>query len=364
MRHRHHRPPPWWPANEPWPPNNPRHRGRGFFRRIAVVFAAVLFLSAIGAATLISKIAGGYAIGGAHVVIVPAAGFAIVTLFLVALLFAGLRRFAAPLGDIVEAANRVAEGDYSARVDQRGAPSLRVVGSAFNTMASRLEAQDRQRRDLMADIAHELRTPLAVVQGRLEGVLDGVYPRDDEQIGEVLEETRMLARLVEDLGTLAHAERGVMGLKKEATDVSLLVYDAVRALEPESRARGVRVEVEAADLALVEVDPLRLREVVINLVANAILHSHSGAAVSLAVTQTSDWLVISVKDNGPGIAQQDLSRIFDRFHKGPRSQGSGLGLAIARQLVEAHDGEIGVESTIGVGTTFTVRIPHRMVGGV
>ena len=105
-------------------------------------------------------------------------------------------------------------------------------------------------------------------------------------------------------------------------------------------------------------------ESLINLVANAILHSHSGAAVSLAVTQTSDWLMIRVTDNGPGIAQQDLSRIFDRFHKGPRSQGSGLGLAIARQLVEAHEGEIGAESTVGVGTTFTVRIPHRTVGGV
>jgi len=274
-----------------------------------------------------------------------------------------MRRVGLPFGEIVGAADRVANGDYSTRVVERGPPFLRVVSRAFNGMTTRLQEQDRQRRDLLADIAHELRTPLGVVQGRLEGVLDGVYPRDDEQIGEVLEETRMLARLVEDLGTLAHAERGVMGLKKEATDVSLLVYDAVRALEPESRARGVRVEVEAADLALVEVDPLRLREVVINLVANAILHSHSGATVSLAVTQTSDWLVISVKDNGPGIALPDLPRIFDRFHKGPRSQGSGLGLAIARQLVEAHDGEIGVESTVGVGTTFTVRIPHRAVGG-
>ena len=349
----------WHGPEGRWP------RRSRFVRRLAVILLLLLTLSAAGTGALVNLIlrrtgfdAGN--LGAASALLTVFAVFAIVLMFFALT----MRRVGLPFGDIVAAADRVASGDYSTRVVERGPPFLRVVSRAFNGMTTRLQEQDRQRRDLLADIAHELRTPLAVVQGRLEGVLDGVYPRDDEQIGEVLEETRMLARLVEDLGTLAHAERGVMGLKKEATDVSLLVYDAVRALEPESRARGVRVEVEAADLALVEVDPLRLREVVINLVANAILHSHSGAAVSLAVTQTSGWLVISVKDNGPGIAQLDLSRIFDRFHKGPRSQGSGLGLAIARQLVEAHDGEIGVESTVGVGTTFTVRIPHRMVGGV
>ena len=356
----------WAPGVDWHGPAGPWPRRSRFVRRLAVILLLLLTLSAAGTGARVNLIlrrtgfdAGN--LGAASALLSVFVVFAIVLMFFVL----AMRRVGLPFGDIVGAADRVANGDYSTRVVERGPPFLRVVSRAFNGMTTRLQEQDRQRRDLLADIAHELRTPLAVVQGRLEGVLDGVYPRDDEQIGEVLEETRMLARLVEDLGTLAHAERGVMGLKKEATDVSLLVYDAVRALEPESRVRGVRVDVEAeADLGLVEVDPLRLREVVVNLVANAILHSHSGATVSLAVTQTSDWLVIGVSDNGPGIARQDLSRIFDRFHKGPRSQGSGLGLAIARQLVEAHEGEIGVESTIGVGTTFTVRIPHRTVGGV
>ena len=350
----------WHDPAARWP------RRSRFVRRLAVILLLLLTLSAAGAGALVNLILRGTGFasgnpGAASALLSVLVVFAIVLMFFVV----AMRRVGLPFGEIVGAADRVANGDYSTRVVERGPPFLRVVSRAFNGMTTRLQEQDRQRRDLLADIAHELRTPLAVVQGRLEGVLDGVYPRDDEQIGEVLEETRMLARLVEDLGTLAHAERGVMGLKKEPTDVSLLAYDAVRALEPESRARGVRVDVEAeADLGLVQVDPLRLREVVINLVANAILHSHSGAAVSLAVRQTGDWLVISVRDNGPGITQQDLLRIFDRFHKGPRSQGSGLGLAIARQLVEAHDGEIGVESTVGVGTTFTVRIPHRTVGRV
>ena len=116
-----------------------------------------------------------------------------------------LRRVALPVGDIVEAANRVADGDFTAKVAEQGPSSVRSVGKAFNTMTSRLEAQDKQRRNLMADIAHELRTPLSVIQGRLEGLLDGVYQRDDETIGEVIEETKLLARLVDDLRTLANA---------------------------------------------------------------------------------------------------------------------------------------------------------------
>ena len=124
-----------------------------------------------------------------------------------------MRRVGLPMGDVVSATDRVAAGDFSARVAERGPPFLRGVARAFNSMTARLQEQDRQRRDLMADIAHELRTPLAVVQGRIEGLLDGVYPRDDARLSEVLEETRLLARLVEDLGTLAHSERGTLGLQ-------------------------------------------------------------------------------------------------------------------------------------------------------
>src|SRR6185436_21132068 len=177
-------------------------------------------------------------IGGAPTAIWPIAGLALATgILLVILLIVGMRRFALPLGNIVEAANRVADGDYSARVAEHGPPSLRTVGSAFNTMASHLEAQDRQRRDLMADIAHELRTPLSVIQGRLEGLLDGVYPRDDRTIGVVIDETRLLARLVDDLRTLANAESGALHLQKEPTDLGVLLGDAARALASEAAAQ-------------------------------------------------------------------------------------------------------------------------------
>ena len=188
--------PPWWPETEPWPPPG-RHWVRGrrrFVRRIAVVFAAVLFLSALGISTLISMVLGMRHPGGLpfHMPALPV--LAVGWFVLLAILTIGMRRVGRPLGDVVEAAGRVAEGDYSARVPEHGPPSLNSVGRAFNSMAARLEVHDRQRRELMADIAHELRTPLSVIQARLEGLLDGVYPRDEAQIGQVVADIKVLAR--------------------------------------------------------------------------------------------------------------------------------------------------------------------------
>jgi two-component system OmpR family sensor kinase/two-component system sensor histidine kinase BaeS len=289
-------------------------------------------------------------------VILPVAGLIVVFGVVVALV-AGMRRFAFPLGDIVEAANRVAEGDYSARVTPQGAPSLRMVGSAFNTMASRLETQAQQRRDLMADIAHELRTPLSVIQGRLEGVLDGVYPRDDQTIGQVIDETRLLARLVEDLRTLSNAESGTLHLQKEPTDLAVLIQDVVGALSVEARDRRVSVGLDApADLPLVVVDPLRIREVVTNLISNALNHTPAGGTISVSAAVVNSRIAVSVTDTGPGIAPEELPKIFERFYKGRSSRGSGLGLTIARNLVAAHGGTIGAASPPGRGATVTFTI--------
>jgi len=359
-RHRYRRrgPPPWWPANEAWPPAGPRRHGRGrFVRRIAALFAALLFLSAVGAVTLISRLVN-YGFGGSPLAIAPIAGVTIVGIFLIALLLVGMRRFAVPLGDIVEAANRVAEGDYSARVAGQGPPSLRTVGGAFNTMASRLEAQDRQRRDLMADIAHELRTPLSVIQGRLEGLLDGVYPRDDQVIDGLIDETRLLSRLVDDLRTLANAESGALHLQKEPTDLAVLIQDVVRSFSVEAQSRHLSLGVDAPpDLPLITVDPLRIREVVSNLVSNTLNHTPEGGTISIAVTVVNDRVVVTVTDTGSGIAPDELPKIFDRFYKGRSSRGSGLGLTIARNLVAAHGGAIRAESLPGQGTTVTFTLP-------
>jgi signal transduction histidine kinase len=318
-----------------------------------VLFAVLLLLSAIGAGTLVSKLVGGDGQGGAPIAIVPLA-----VAFLVVLLGAAMRRIALPLGDIVEAANRVADGDYSTRIAAHGPPSLRTVGAAFNSMAERLEVQHRQRRHLMADIAHELRTPLSVLQGRLEGLLDGVYPRDDAMLSAVIEETRILARLVEDLRTLANAESGTLTLQKEPTDLAILVQEVVGSFSVEADEREVSVRVAAPpDLPLISIDPLRIREVLVNLLSNALHHTPPGGVVSMSTAAEDGRARVTVADTGSGIAAGDLPKIFDRFYKGRTSRGSGLGLTIARNLVTAHGGEIRAESRPGAGTSITFTLP-------
>ena len=270
----------------------------------------------------------------------------------------GLRHVGDPVTDIVDAAQRVANGDFTTRIAARGPRFVRTVASAFNTMTERLEAHDRQRRELMADIAHELRTPLTVIQGRLEGVLDGVYPRDDERLSAVLEETRVLARLVEDLRTLANAETGVLTLQKEPTELAPLIQDVVHSLSADASASGVAVRVDApGDLPALDIDPLRIREVIANLLSNALHYTPTGGTVTISVHRERSRARVAVSDTGAGIEADDLPKIFDRFYKGRSSRGSGLGLTIARNLVTAHGGTIRAASDPGRGTTITFDLP-------
>jgi len=327
-----------------------------------LIFALGLFLATVGASTVISWVFPGGRPAGAPVPWSRGGLGLLWLLFVIGFFRAGMRRFGFPLGDIVDAANRVAAGDYAARAAERGPRSLRVVARAFNSMTITLQAQDAQRRNLMADIAHELRNPLAVLQGRLEGMMDGVYPRDEAQIAAVLEETRVLARLVDDLRTLAHAESGMLTLQKESTDLAVLLNDAARSVAIEAAAGQVSVRVSAApDLPLVEIDPLRIREVLTNLLSNALHHTPSGGAVSVDAFVDAERrgrsIVVTVKDTGVGIAADEVPKIFDRFYRGRGSRGSGLGLTIARNLVVAHGGEIRAESRAGHGTSVTFTLP-------
>jgi signal transduction histidine kinase len=353
------RAPPWWPENEPWPPVHGRahwrrHRAR-FVRRAGVGLSLFLFLVVLGTQQVMSWLVGGSPFPDRF----PRALWVFGLVFVIlAVVSATMRRFGLPMGDIVGAANRVADGDYSVRVSEHGPPSLRTVARAFNSMTSRLEAHEQQRRHLMADIAHELRTPLTVIQGRLEGLIDGVYPRDDARLAEVLNDTRMLARLVEDLRTLAHTESGTLALHKEPTDVGVLVQDVIKAFEAESAARQVALDAHTPkDLPLVDVDPLRVREVLTNLVSNALHHTPTRGAVSIVITTSAAAMAIEVSDSGSGIGAEDVPKIFDRFYKGRGSTGSGLGLTISKNLVEAHGGEIRAASTPGRGTTITFTLP-------
>jgi signal transduction histidine kinase len=318
------------------------------------VFLLMILLSALGMGSLITIASRGRETAGA----IPAAAALGSTILLFGLLLAVVRRVGVPLGDVTEAAHRLAAGDFSTRVTVRGSGPIRMVGGAFNSMAARLEAQESQRRALMADIAHELRTPLTIVQGRLEGLLDGVYPRDDAHLNELLEETRLLSRLVEDLRTLANAESGAVALHTEPTDVTSLSEDVVASLSAEAARRNVEVRVKGSvDPTVISVDPLRLREVLMNLLTNALGHTPSGGVVSFDISRADGRATIAVTDTGSGIAAEDLPRIFDRFYKDRASRGSGLGLAISKSLIALHGGDIRAESVPGRGTTIRITLP-------
>jgi len=279
-------------------------------------------------------------------------------------LLRGLRLLALPLRDLIDAAQRVEAGDLTPRVREFGPRELRALARAFNSMLERLGRSERQRRQLLADVTHELRTPVAVLQGNLEGMLDGVYPADAEHLGPLLEETRMLSRLIDDLRTLSLAESGVLVLHREPTDLGILVGDVTAAFRAQAEASGVELQADVSDeLPLVEIDPLRIREVLVNLVANALRHTPHGGDVRISAAVDSAFLRLAVVDNGSGIAAEDLPHVFERFYKTADSSGSGLGLAIARNLVLAHLGEIEAESVPGAGTTIRMTLPLEGTAG-
>ncbi len=302
--------PPWrWRDPSSFSPSGGggrRRRPPPFVRRMGCVFAALIALAALGASTLVSLLW-----RSPHQVAAISAG-AVALVAALAMIFRTV---------------------------------IRRVGGAF-------AEQDRLRRQLMADVAHELRTPLAILMGRIEGLLDGVYPRDESHLAELLEETRHLSRLVEDLGTLSHAEAGALELRKEIVDLGDLIRDVTSALP-----RTIDVAVPA-DLPAVEVDPVRIRQVLLNLLANALRHTPEEGVVAVEVQASPQRILIRVRDSGSGIAPEELPRIFERFQKGTDSRGSGLGLAIARKLVLAHGGDIGIESAPGKGTEVTVSLPR------
>jgi signal transduction histidine kinase len=213
----------------------------------------------------------------------------------------------------------------------------------------------------MADVAHELRTPLTVMQGKLEGLLDGVYSPDASQLQQLLEETHVLSRLVEDLRTLALSESGALKLQKESIDLGELARDVVSAFGGEAKSHDVRLEVDVpADLAPIEIDPVRIREVIGNLLSNALRHTPPHGSVGVRLTATSNGAMsVEVRDTGSGMTPEEIARAFDRFYKGSDSRGTGLGLTIARSLVAAHGGDIHASSEHGHGTRITVTLPRE-----
>ena len=316
---------------------------------LVLLFAAV-FLAVVAATSALGDVAGwtrGLVGVGALAVFVGA----------IWLIARSVRRMLGPIGDVLEAAERVADGDYSARVDPRGPREVRRLGRTFNEMTARIEASDGERRRLLADVTHELRTPLSVVQGNLEGIVDGVYAADEERIGIVLDETRLLARLLDDLQTLSTADSGGLRLAREDTDLGALAADVVAAFTPRAQAAAIRLSAAADGAPRADVDPFRLRQVLENLVANALRVTPPAGEVAVTAAEAESGAEIMVSDTGPGIPEDELEAVFDRYTRAADSGGSGLGLAIARSLVEAHGGAISAERRDEGGTTVRVRLP-------
>jgi signal transduction histidine kinase len=280
-----------------------------------------------------------------------------------------MRRVVTPLADVIATAQEVAAGNLSARVEVRGAGDMRSLSDSFNHMADSLERNDRERRAMLADVAHELRTPLTIMRGRLEGILDGIYPLSEEQIAPALEEVYILDKLVEDLRLLTLAEARQLALDCREIDLGEIAQRTVSLFEAEAADKGIVLTTEIEPgLPAIQADPQRIGQIIGNLLSNALRYmSDPPGQVTLAVKRherNEQGIMVSISDTGPGIAETDRPYLFDRFWRAEKSRartsgGAGLGLAIAKQLVELHHGTIGVESTLDQGARFWFTLPLK-----
>jgi two-component system, OmpR family, sensor histidine kinase BaeS len=342
--------PPWardWSRQGGW--GGP---GRHVFRRvIGFVFFLVLAGAVVGAVFA----TGFAALSGSERWLIVAATVAAIALFA----FVARRMFRrnlAPVGRLIEATRRLGEGDQGVRLDITGPGPFFAVGRSFNKMAERLEEEDVRRRRLIADIGHELRTPMTVIRGEVEAVLDGLHSPTD--LSNVIDEIDVIDRLLDDLRLLSMAEAGTLRLETEPTDIGDLVRAVVGSFSNMTAAHAVEVRVEADEVGEIDVDPHRIHQVISNLVANALSQMPEGGRLDVTVTGDAEALTIRVADTGPGIPDDDFEKVFDRFVRSTDSTGTGLGLSISRDLVETHGGTITAANRESGGAVFTVDLPR------
>jgi signal transduction histidine kinase len=268
-----------------------------------------------------------------------------------------------PLRRLTTAAQGIAGGDLSQRVDIKSRDEIGTLGRTFNEMAENLAYAEELRRNMTADIAHELRTPLSVIRGNLEAILDEVYEPTKENVASIHKQAILLSRLVDDLQELALADAGQLRIECELTDLTALIQRTVRAIAAGAEQDSISIAEDVAeDLLMVNADPQRLGQVLGNLLDNALRHSPQGGIITVRATNAGDGVRVDVADQGPGLSPEELSLVFERFYRGDKARsratgGSGLGLAIVKQLVEAHGGKVWALSGKDGGATFSFTLP-------
>ena len=343
-------------------PHSPRRwRGGRRFFPFAIFFFSVLSLFIGGTAAILYLIFSEYS-GVRNIWLLVCGAPFIIILFAIITIFTLYSRLGRPLGQIFSAIDSVAEGNLSVRVPEDNSPQFQELINRFNKMVSELERADQQRRNLTTDIAHELRTPLHIIQGNLEGIIDGVYQPTSEHINNTLDETKLLARLVNDLQTLSLAEAGQLPLHPTRFLLADLLTDLTSSFSSQAASLGISLQTSIHDPSKeFSADYDRLNQVLSNLISNALRHTPEGGKISIETEAITSGVRFVVKDTGEGIPAEQIPFIFDRFWRGDKSRtgrtNSGLGLAIAKQLIHAHGGEISVESEVGKGTSFIIELP-------
>jgi len=273
------------------------------------------------------------------------------------------RVVSAPITGLVNAAHKIGKGELSTRVPVRGSQEMIDLAETFNSMASDLQHAEELRTNLMADVSHELRTPLTVMESSLRAALDHVYKLDESEIANLYGQTRHLIRLVSDLRELSLAESGQLPLEKIPTDIQQIITDSLQALEPLSAEKNVQMENEAGARSEVSVDPFRIRQVIFNLLSNALRHTPEGGKIYIKTLSDEKEVTVLIQDTGDGLSPEEAASVFNRFYRADRSRsretgGTGLGLSIVKAIIEAHGGRVKAQSDgKNLGSTFSFSIP-------
>lgn len=279
------------------------------------------------------------------------------------------RRTLKPIKDITSAAERIESGNLDQEVRVKSRDEVGKLASAFNSMAAELKKQERLRKNMVSDVAHELRSPLTKIHGYLKAIKEGTIETNEKAIDSLYRNSKLLKRLVEDLHDLAMAEAGKLNLEKQPILLDDIISRAVESIHLRLEKENLELNIGSNGKILLNVDPDRIHQVLQNLLENAIFHSPEGGTIQLDTERSDEQVEISISDEGEGIPREDLPYVFDRFYRVDRSRsrttgGTGLGLTISKELVEAHGGGIDVKSEEGEGTTFTVTLPYKGEGRV